>query len=194
MPVKFGSKDYKTVAERLSVFFSEYKGHRIHTYVESLDDVRVVMRAAIVDENGSIVATGHASVDRGSNSFTSKDTEKCETTAVGRALAFLSEELMGSDIASADEVAASINEGDLKDLIKHNGLVREFWPSITAVKDYLEPKWGEHENQHHVTEARAVLKELGDDVSSELWRAPTKGGCFTTKERELLKTPPEDAL
>jgi len=194
MPVKFGSKDYKTVAERLAVFFSEYDGYRINTCVESQDDVRVVMSASILDESGKTVSTGHASVDRGSNSFTSKDTEKCETTAVGRALAFLSEELMGTDIASADEVAASINEGDLKDLIKYNALVREFWPSIVAVKDYLEPKWGDNENQHHVTEARAVLKELGDDISGELWKAPTRGGIFTTEERALLKEPPEESL
>ena len=204
MPVKFGNKDYRTVAERLVLFFGDkYKDLRIVTKVIHQDDVRVVMRAEIRDcskpgEFGEYmtVSSGTASIERGSNSFTSKDTEKCETTAVGRALAFLSEELMGSDIASADEVAASISEGAGKDLIAYNELLREddVWDAVVLAKRYLLPTHGPDNIQSNVTAAREALKELGDDKYMKLWRAPSKGGIFTTHERKILKEKPEDAL
>ena len=30
--------------------------------------------------------------------------------------------------------------------------------------------------------------ELDDDIKKALWKAPTKGGCFTTKERDIMKS------
>lgn len=31
--------------------------------------------------------------------------------------------------------------------------------------------------------------ELSDDVKAALWKAPTKGGCFTTGERTIMRSP-----
>ena len=37
--------------------------------------------------------------------------------------------------------------------------------------------------------AYEAWRELGEDLQRALWRAPTKGGCFTTEERSIMKTP-----
>ncbi len=195
--VEIHGKDYKIVAARVGEFRTDQKwaGWSSETEILHQDETKIIVKATIRDYNKDLRSTGMAEEYRDASQINKTSALECaETSAVGRALAFLDSSLMGTEIRSADEMANAVEQQLYGQLIAYNGLVREFWPSINAVKDYLEPKWGEHENQPHVTEARAVLKELGDDVSSELWRAPTKGGCFTTNERKLLKEPPEDSL
>ena len=206
--VNIHGKEYHTVAGRIARFREERPEYTIETQLISADDERVVMKALIFADKTTVIvdgvaagesdeqrliATGYAEeVRSASNINKTSALENCETSAVGRALAFYG--LAGTEIASADEVAGAISQQANQEQLEYMALVREFWPSINACKDYLAPKWGENEDQHHVTEARACMKELGDEVYRKLWRAPTKGGCFTTAERKLLKEPPENAL
>jgi hypothetical protein len=37
--------------------------------------------------------------------------------------------------------------------------------------------------------AAAAWFTLPDEAKMALWKAPTKGGCFSTKEREVIRTP-----
>ena len=195
--VEIHGKAYKIVAARVAEFRTDQKwaGWESETEIFFQDEKKVIVIARIKDIDGRTRSTGMAEEYRDASHINKTSALECaETSAVGRALAFLDSALMGTEIRSADEMANAVEQQIYAQLIEYNGLVREFWPSINAVKDYLEPKWGEGENQSHVSEARAVLKELGDDISGALWKAPTKGGCFTTAERKLLKEPPEDAL
>lgn len=192
MPVQIHNKEYFTVAERIANFREKHPDYAVETQLISQDDEKVIMKALIMDGE-RLLATGYAEEVRGSTNInTTSALENAETSAVGRALAFFG--FAGTEIASADEVAGAIKQQAAIELIEYNALVREHWYAISEAKSYLEPKWGENENQHHVTDARAILKELGDDVYTRLWKAPTKGGCFTTEERKLLKEPPENAL
>jgi len=191
MPIELQGKYYKLVAERLVVFFDEFqsKGFRINTQ-HDISNGAVVMHAAIIDNDGVTVSTGHARRELD----TTKALEKCETNAVGRALAFLDKDLMGSEIASADEVSeAIILEAEQKH-IDYMGLVRDCWESIAQAKTFLLPVYGEHEDQPNVSAAREVLKELGEETYMKLWKAPSKGGVFTTHERTILKVKPEESL
>jgi len=190
-------KDYKIVAARVAEFrdSASYDGWQSVTEIFFQDETKVIVIAKIINPDGVVISTGMAEEYRDASQINKTSALECaETSAVGRALAFLDSSLMGTEIRSADEMSNAIEQQLYGQLIEYNGLVREFWPSINAAKDYLEPKWGEFENQHNVTEARAILKELGDEIYTKLWRAPSRGGCFTTKERGLLKEPPEDAL
>ena len=185
MPVTFGNKEYKTVAERLGVFFRDYAGYKINTHLVpgATDDQRVTFRAEIFDKEGEKVATGHACNERGADSFTGKDTEKCETTAVGRALAFLSEELMGSDIASADEVHGAIKEQTEKaifaDWAEFTQMVEIHHESLVAIREFLA--------EDNFDAARECWNEISNDDKQVLWRATTKGGWFTPRERSQMK-------
>lgn len=188
MPVQIHGKDYLTVAERVAKFREDHPDWSILTEIVSIDDERVVTRASIVDENNRCLSTGYAEEVRSASSINRTSAlEVCETSAVGRALSFLG--YAGTEIASADEVAAAVKAQAAQELLDYSALVREHWDDIAEVKQLLKPIWGEMEDQPNVTDARAVLKDLGDELYRRLWKAPTKGGCFTTAERTLLKQP-----
>ena len=186
MPIKIGNKEYKLVAERLKLFWGKYPDLHIETDVRSFHD-GALLEAIIVDGDNNAKSIGHAYTDVGSDAF--KAIEKGESCAVGRALAFLDEELMGSEIASADEIA-----GYLAEQIEYMALVRDHWDAINMAKGYLVPIFGEREDQPNVTAARECMTELGEDVNRKLWKAPSKGGVFTTHERTILKVKPEDSI
>ena len=184
MPITIGNKEYKLVAERLVKFWEDFPDHRISTDIRMNGDGALAY-AEILDKEDRVLSSGHSYVDLKID----KGTEKAETCAVGRAMAFFHKDLMGSEIASADEIATMLGES-----VKYMALVREHWDSINMTKGYLVPVFGEHENQPNVSAARETMKELGDDVYRALWKAPSRGGCFTTHERTLMKVKPEDAL
>lgn len=201
VPVKIHNKEYFTVAERVARFREDWANWTIETQLISQDEEKVIMKALIYSDKSvvteesepQLISTGYAEEVRGSTNInTTSALENAETSAVGRALAFFG--LAGTEIASADEVNAAIKQQAAMELIEYNKLVRENFYAIAEAKSYLEPKWGEREDQPNVTDARMILKELGDDVYRQLWKAPTKGGIFTTQEREWLKEPPENAL
>jgi hypothetical protein len=91
---------------------------------------------------------------------------------------------MGTEYASADEVANAISQQNASEavepLMKHNEAVRANFNSIAYMKEA-------HENGDALAFAEAWL-ELDDDTKSALWLAPTKGGVFTTAERAFLRS------
>ena len=196
MPVKIHNKDYFTVAERIAKFRemdAECDGSfTIETQLIAHDEDRVIMKALILEDDKPI-STGYAEEVRSASAINRTSAlENAETSAVGRALAFYG--LAGTEIASADEVAGAIAQQNASELIDYNALVREHWVSINEAKGYLEPCWGEREDQSNVTAARECLAEIPEEERKKVWRAPTKGGIFTTLERKLLKEKPEEAL
>lgn len=101
--VRLQGKDYKTVALRMSEFrerFGIKDGWAVVTNIHAITENAVLFRAEIRNPDGLVVGTGHASGTRKG----SKALEKCETTAIGRALAAIG--LSGEEYASADEIAA----------------------------------------------------------------------------------------
>ena len=189
MPIKLQGKEYKLVAERLTAFHDTHGGnYSIVPEMIAYDTESVIMKAEIRDRNsGEVVAAAHAQNYCGNKD---KILEKTETTAVGRALALFDKELMGSDIASADEVATWVQNGNDKKLLEHMETVREHWPSIVDIKGQLRIAQDKTEQGEdpaaHFSHALESWRELGEDVMRTLWRAPSKGGIFTTLERKLL--------
>lgn len=106
--VNIQGKDYLTVAARLKLFCNEHKDYRINTEVISYENGKILMKASILDNSGNVIATGHAlEVEGGSYINKTSAIENCETSAVGRALAFLG--YIGSEIASAEEIQNALN-------------------------------------------------------------------------------------
>ena len=106
--VDIKGKEYVEVNERVKYFVKEYAGWSIETELLSNVDEICVFKATIKNENGRVMATGHA-YEKESSSFINKTSyiENCEMSAVGRALGFLG---IGIDtsIASSDEVANAV--------------------------------------------------------------------------------------
>ena len=109
-------KQYVEVNERIKFFRQEeqYKNWGINTEFPMLTAEECLCRATITDNDGMVVAVGHAHENRAASNINKTSyVENCETSAVGRALAMLG---IGIDtsIASANEVETAIEQQDEK--------------------------------------------------------------------------------
>ena len=141
------------------------------------------MRATIRDKEGRVLATGHAEEVRGSTKILSTSAlETCETSAWGRCLSCFGS--LGSEIAGAEEIANALEQQKELELVErllvHNAAVRDHIESIVAIKHYLA--------NDEYSAAYEAMSEVPDDDWKALWVATTKGGIFTTKEREKFKS------
>ena len=185
--VKIHGKEYKTVALRVKEWRDDIgEDMGLTTEVIHHDDHSVIVRAQITCPHGQVLSSGLGEERRGEGSINRTSAlENAETSAVGRALAFLG--YGGSEIASADEVAGAIKQGNDLDLLAHMDCVREHFVSIMSIKDGIPPAGGLIDGPT-LSEAVEAWRELGEDVQRVLWRATTKGGVFTTHEREFMKS------
>lgn len=108
--VNIHGKEYETVASRVVRFREADKGTRtIKTRIIKVTKNRVIMKASILDQEGKLLATGHAEEVRAASTLNKTSAlENCETSAIGRALACLG--YIGTEFASADEVANAITQ------------------------------------------------------------------------------------
>ena len=102
-------KAYAEVNQRVKAFRMVYPGGAIKTELLSLVDGVVTMKATVLNEDGNVLATGHAQ-EKESSSYINKTSfiENAETSAVGRALGMCG---FGIDtsICSAEELTNAIN-------------------------------------------------------------------------------------
>ena len=188
--IKIHNKEYLTVAYRVSQFREDKADWTIKTKLLTNAEL-VIIKASILDENGRLVAVGHAEEVRGSTQINKTSAlENCETSAIGRALAAYG--YGGTEFASADEVAQAISQQKEMDnpLIAYNAAVRDNFQSIAAIKLYIQT--GE---LGLALEAWNELDETREDgtldqtIKKAIWKAPSAGGCFNTSEREVIKSP-----
>lgn len=180
--VEIHGRQYKTVAKRIQEFREAHPVWAVETELLEAGDV-VRVKATIRDEHTRVISTGYAEEIRGAtNILKTSAIETCETSAVGRALGFLS--LGGTAIASAEEMELALEQqkelAGMERLLKHNEAVREWFNHITAIKNYLiGDEYGL---------AYEAYAEIPRDAIEALWVAPTKGGIFTTTERGKMKS------
>lgn len=108
MTVNIRGREYATVNERVAAFRNDYglRGSIKHELIHNADGDCIFKCSIFID--GNLVAEGHAWENRQASAINKTSyVEVCETSACGRALAFLGYGIDGS-IASADEVAAAI--------------------------------------------------------------------------------------
>lgn len=101
-------KKYVMVKDRVKAFREHFPDWKLTTNMVYHDDHQVIFKASILDEDGHVIATGHAKEDEGSTNINrTSHVENCETSAIGRALAAFG---IGIDdsFGSADEVANAV--------------------------------------------------------------------------------------
>lgn len=180
--VNIHGKQYLTVARRTNDFRERHPDYGIHTEILSIDDATVVCRAVITDEAGRQISSGIAEESRTSSKINQTSAvENCETSAVGRALAFFG--MAGTEIASADEVAGAISQQNQnavdEGLMAHAVAVRENLDDIHMMKTAMQ--------EEDFTTAAGIFMDWDEDTLQALRRAPSKGGVWTTAEVALLK-------
>lgn len=115
--INIKGKDYVMVNERLIAFREDYPKYSLISEIISITEDSCIMKASIIDENGVVIATGHAQEDK-SSSMINKTSfiENCETSAWGRALGNFGYGISTS-IASAEEVSMAIAKQQIQDEI-----------------------------------------------------------------------------
>ena len=117
-------REYAEVNSRVLAFYEGCPGGAIITQLVSNEDGLCVFKATVMDEQGQVIATGHA-YELQSSSYINKTSyiENCETSAVGRALGFAGIGINGS-ICSAEELQNALNqqEKQQKDSDRRNEL------------------------------------------------------------------------
>jgi hypothetical protein len=102
-------REYQTVAFRVQKFREAHPDWGLLTNVVERDGECVVVQAQIENENGRILATGHAEEYRKASQINRTSAlENAETSAIGRALAALG--FGGTEFATANEVANAIHQ------------------------------------------------------------------------------------
>ena len=111
--ISIHGKEYATVPHRVAVVRRNLGAKlQIHTEIISIDKDTVVMKASGVI-GGNVIATGHAEEKRSASRINQTSAlENCETSAVGRMLAFVG--ITNDSIASAEEVSSAIEQTDKK--------------------------------------------------------------------------------
>lgn len=108
--VDIHNRKYLLVPTRLNTFLRQCPGGWVQTELVQLTDTMCVFKATVYDGDGKFLSDGYAMEQKASSQINKTSfLENCETSAVGRALAFAG---VGSDnsIASADEVANAIRQ------------------------------------------------------------------------------------
>lgn len=70
---------------------------------------------------------------------------------------------------------------------RHDQAVEQYGPHVERIKACLADYFCDNDERHLYTVAEAWA-ELPQVAQMDLWLAPTKGGCFTTWERDVIKT------
>jgi hypothetical protein len=176
--VPIHGKQYKTVAYRVNEFRSQYPDYTVSTELVEANETLVVMKASISNEQGRLLATGFAEEVRAASKINRTSAlENAETSAIGRALAALG--LAGTEYASADEVANAINQQNDGEFIEYMALVRDHFDWVMYAKEAIA-------NEDWQSLA-GIWGDIDHDKMAQLFRAPTKGGIFTTTERAACK-------
>lgn len=181
MPVQIHGNEYRTVAERIADFRESHPDWTIETQLIHKDEDRFIMKALIM-EGEHLIATGYSEEIRSPSGINSTSAlENCETSAVGRALAFYG--LAGTEIRSADEmtdaVIAQVEKKLLAEWTEHTEMVEFHHESLLAIRGFLA--------EDNFDAAREAWNEVSNDEKQVLWRATTKGGWFTPRERQQMK-------
>ena len=176
--VKIHGKEYKTVALRVAEFRAAHPDYTISTDLVEANDVLVIMKASILDNEGRLLATGYAEEVRAASKINATSAlENAETSAIGRCLSALG--FGGQEYASADEVANAIQQQNGGDFLEFMEAVRENFDWVMYAKTFIQ-----NEDWHDLA---SIWGDISHDTMATLFRAPTKGGIFTTEERAACK-------
>ncbi len=101
-------------------------------------------------------------------------------SAITYARRYALQSIAGIPTADDDAESAMLRSDKVKK-DEYQDMIVDLLPSVKAIKDGIATE--------DYSTANEAWKELSDTEKQLLWKAPSKGGVFTTKERNIMKTP-----
>jgi hypothetical protein len=168
--VDIRGRSYETVASRVERFREDHADWTIETSIVALDADQVVMKAAILDAGGRLIATGHSQEFRASSQINRTSAlENCETSAIGRALASFG--IGGSEFATANEVLNAIHQQGKSPVAAAMQEV-QIEPEVMPILQELAAELVdlvEHQNEPRIAYLKLVDQNLVPDQKLALW-------------------------
>jgi len=101
-------------------------------------------------------------------------------SAITYARRYALQSIAGIPTADDDAESAMLRSEQTKTQ-EYQDMIVDLLPSVKAIKDGIAIE--------DYSTANEAWKELSDTEKQLLWKAPSKGGVFSTKERNIMKTP-----
>lgn len=70
---------------------------------------------------------------------------------------------------------------------RHDDAAEQYSVSVQYIKDQIAA-WDDDQDEDHLYSVAEAWREIPNAAQMDLWLAPTKGGIFTTHERDVIKT------
>jgi len=142
----------------------------------AMNHCKVKMAFTFYDADGdSITHTYHGeAMDRGDKSLN----KAC--TAAYKYFLFQAFTIPVEGTPDADSESHEVGEAVDARKAKHDAALAKHYESVTAIQQYIA--------DGDLGLAYESWSEVPDEDKMALWLAPTKGGCFTTHERKVMKS------
>lgn len=169
------TNNYNTVNQRILAFRELYPNGSIQTEILSMEDGAVLFKATAYDDDGKVIATGHAREKEGDGFINATSfIENCETSAIGRALGIIGIGAVDA-LASFQEVANAITQQnqikEKEDAQNEEALLEELkkWYDEAGGKNF--EKWikdcgGLTYENYPILKAK-ILKQINDNAEKE---------------------------
>lgn len=89
------------------------------------------------------------------------------------------------DKVTTEAIPAQLMTDDRK--ARHDEACDQYEVSIQYIKDQIS-LWDENQDESHLYSVAEAWREIPQAAQMDLWVAPTRGGIFTTHERDVIKT------
>lgn len=170
---KVTQKDYNTVDQRILGFRELFPNGAIQTEIISFEGDSILMKATAFDDEGKIIATGHAHEKQDASYINETSfVENCETSAIGRCIGNIGiglteglaslEEIQAAEEAHEKAKAESVQRAlnDLRNMYERNGgKTWDKWLKEVAPEGMTNEIYGR--------EMARLKKEITDKVEKE---------------------------
>lgn len=167
--------NYNTVNQRILAFRELYPNGSIQTEILSLENGAVLMKATAYDDDGKVIATGHAREKEGDGFINATSfIENCETSCIGRALGIIGIGAVDA-LASFQEVANAITQQnqikEKEDAQNEEALLEDLkqWYDKAGGKNF--EKWikdcGGFKVENYGAMKAKLLKQINDSKKGE---------------------------
>ena len=151
--INIKGKKYVEVNERLKYFRSNYPNYSLVSEITHIDSEMVVVKSDIINENGKVLASGHAHEEKGANYINKTSyVENCETSSWGRCLANFGIGI-DSSVASANEVDIAIKKQNSKPSTKKM-TIDIYQAMMKSIKDGHKDLVVTHMGKYNMTKAQ----------------------------------------